>query len=103
MNPAAPVLDLFGAPIDVRREPVVVTDGKRKPPVPKGYAAPPGTGPDGETCRSCLHYSGVELARVYRKCGLMRAHWTGGPGTDIRAASPACARWEAKISGGNHG
>lgn len=59
-----------------------------------GYAAQPGTGPAGETCKSCKHYTHVMHARAYRKCGLMREFWTGGPGSDIKASSPACERWE---------
>ena len=33
-------------------------------------------------------------ANLYRKCLLMRAHWTHGPGTDIKASYPACKHWE---------
>lgn len=62
---------------------------------PRGYAAIPGTGPDGETCRSCASYVHVGKGRQYAKCELMRHNWTHGPGTDILARSPACARWES--------
>jgi hypothetical protein len=62
---------------------------------PRGYAAIPGTGPAGETCGSCAHMVRRRLGGVYRKCGLMRAQWTGGAKTDIKATSPACSRWEA--------
>ena len=58
-----------------------------------GYAAPPGTGPDGETCKTCEHYAIVQFSRRYRKCGLIRKRWTPGPGTDIKAGSPACHYW----------
>lgn len=58
------------------------------------YAAPPGTGPAGETCGSCRHICRHPSGR-YRKCGVVRALWTHGPGTDIKARSPACAKWEA--------
>ena len=68
-------------------------------PIPKKgrYAGIPGTGPDGETCRSCAHkaYSGG-CSGAYIKCGLMRAQWTRGCGTDIKAGTPACARWAPK-------
>lgn len=64
----------------------------------RGYAATPGTGPQGETCRSCKHYAhnrGSEgRSKPYPKCGLMRPLWTNGPGTDIKARSPACSKWE---------
>jgi len=61
-----------------------------------GHAAPPGTGPEGETCKTCEHYvhrpSGS--GKVFRKCLLMRRAWTNGPGSDIRAKDPACREWE---------
>lgn len=58
-----------------------------------GYAAAPGSGPAGETCRTCAHFSHVWSGR-YRKCELMARVWTRGPGTDIRAYAPACRFWE---------
>lgn len=72
-----------------------VSEARRKPTKPNGYAGTPGRGPDGETCRSCDHKrsTGSSTARAYWKCGLMHAHWTGGPGTDIRMRSPACQFW----------
>lgn len=88
-----PELDLFGQPV-TSAPPPALADGKRRKTQPKGYAAPPGTGPKGETCRSCAHYCRVEPAKRYLKCGKVRARWTGGPGTDILARSPACAYWE---------
>ena len=60
----------------------------------KGHAWPPGTGPAGETCGSCRHLTRKRMARVYLKCWLMRARWTGGGATDIKAKDPACAKWE---------
>lgn len=62
---------------------------------PKGYAARPGSGPAGETCKSCLHYCRVKWkAGTHLKCGLLKWRWTHCPGTDIRAGSPACRYWE---------
>jgi hypothetical protein len=85
------MVNLFGDKIVER-----VSEAKRKPTQPKGYAAQPGTGPAGETCKTCAHRrsTGSACGRVYWKCGLMEAHWTGGPGTDIRMRSPACRHWE---------
>lgn len=81
-----PILDLFGD------EGPTVFKGT-------GYAAPPGTGPKGETCKSCRHYRIVMgKGRDYRKCSLMARVWTGGPGTDIKASAPACAKWEGRPS-----
>jgi len=88
-------LDLLGHPIDDTIAPVPPGVPKKRKTVPKGYAAPPGSGPAGEKCNTCAHFSGRMRSRRYLKCELMRAHWTGGPGTDIRARSPACARWQS--------
>ena len=67
---------------------------KRETPAPGGYAARPGTGPGGETCRTCRHRCRIVYDRSYNKCGLQRENWTHGPGTDIRVGSPACRFWE---------
>ena len=68
--------------------------GKRKPTVANGYAALPGTGPDGETCGTCAHHVIRVFSKNYHKCLLMKGKWTGGTGTDIRVRSPACSKWE---------
>lgn len=71
---------------------------KRKPTQPKGYAALPGTGPEGKTCKDCRHketHSNTG-AKSWIKCAAIKAKWTHGPGTDIRAGSPACSRFEPK-------
>lgn len=64
-----------------------------------GYAAPPGTGPDGETCAGCKHHVVKRMARGYHKCGLAKHLWTGGTKSDIRTRSPACSMWEALPGG----
>jgi phage gp16-like protein len=64
---------------------------------PRGHAMPPGTGPDGETCRTCRHSTRVELAtKGVHKCGANRARWSASVVTDIRLRDPACAKWEAR-------
>lgn len=64
---------------------------------PRGYAALPGTGPEGKTCRDCAHYTHKGgVAGNYPKCGANRARWTGGRGSDILARAPACSRFEAQ-------
>lgn len=57
-----------------------------------GYAALPGTGPTGETCKTCGNHRARQFAKVYHKCTLTE---TGGATTDIRVSSPACAKWVA--------
>lgn len=78
-------MDLFGEEI------VLVKGIDKKGNVRGGFAAKPGTGPKGETCGSCVHI--VRRFAPYLKCALMQSHWTNGPGTDIKARSPACAKW----------
>lgn len=82
-------LDLFGQP---------VVDTPRPNECAGGYAGKPGyLGPPGETCRSCVNAVRVEIRSGSRfwKCALMRAHWTGSYGSDIRLKSPACRFWKA--------
>ncbi len=73
---------------------------KRKPTVANGYAAKPGTGPEGKTCRDCehKHTMGHGHSKTWIKCELMRPKWTGGTGTDIRASSPACQHFTPKVA-----
>jgi hypothetical protein len=80
----------------------ILTEAQRRalvPPCgkgPRGHVAPPGTGPEGETCGSCKHLFRNQMAKVYLKCGLNRAKWTGGGKSDVRARDHACKMWEAK-------
>ena len=67
---------------------------KRSDETPKGYAAEPGTGPVGETCKTCGHSDYVECAKRYWKCDLRRH--TASYATDIRLKSPACKFWKGK-------
>ena len=87
--------DLFGNEITTEQAREIEHKGKRKPTQPKGNAAPIGSGPDGETCKTCKHAYFHRGSKRYYKCDLVRA--TGGPATDIRLKWPACARWEAKL------
>lgn len=91
--------DLFGQPIDERALPLA-SEAKTKPKrneTPRGYAAPPGTGPSGHFCRDCRHATKISYAKNYWKCGLMRVGWTCGFKTDIRLKSPACKHWASKV------
>lgn len=87
--------DLFGNPPTHAEAVRATSKAHRKPTEPRGYADVPGTGPAGETCGSCRHIHGT--GGKYLKCKLRQAGWTSGPGTDIRARSPACKKWEAKV------
>lgn len=80
--------DLWGQLI-VAVEPVANPTKRSRKTTPRGYAAQPGSGPAGKTCKTCAHYC-HRAGGKYRKCGLVRARWTSGPGTDILARSPAC-------------
>lgn len=70
----------------------------RKPTVKKGYAAQPGTGPEGKTCRDCKHKTTMSNtgSKSWIKCELRRSTWTSGEGTDIKASAAACSKFEAK-------
>lgn len=84
--------DLFGhAPLGA-----VAPSARKRDPIASGYAAVPGTGPQGETCKSCRHLVRRQWGKTYLKCGLMRDYWTKGSGSDIRARAAACRRWEAE-------
>lgn len=73
-------------------------DRKRKPTVKNGYAAQPGTGPEGKTCRDCQHKRSMTNTgnKSWIKCELRRATWTGGEGTDILASAAACSKFQPK-------
>ena len=82
--------DLFGtAPEQFTK----VQIKRRRESQPRGYPAMPGTGPAGKRCKHCANYVVRSFAKDYRKCLLMRAVWTGGAGTDIRANAPACSKF----------
>jgi hypothetical protein len=102
--------DLFGyecneeGPAEILpRSPLVLTEPKPRGKhyvEPRGYAAMPGTGPEGKTCRDCAHYCRrPNVAGNYSKCGLNYARWTGGRGSDILARSPACHRFNESDGG----
>lgn len=64
---------------------------------PGGYAFPPGTGPRGETCRTCQHKLSVDIgSRIVPKCELVRPNWTHSRRTDILVSSPACQYWKKR-------
>jgi hypothetical protein len=68
-------------------------NGKLRPL--RGYAAAPGSGPDGETCRSCKHrFQHMGGKKSFTKCRL--GNPTASKATDIKQKSPACSRWEAR-------
>lgn len=91
--------DLFGNEVavsefarthaDVRRE------RARKYSRPRGHAAPPGSGPQGETCGSCANcYRTSTGSKAFHKCKLVKP--THGPATDVRKRDLACSRWVKK-------
>lgn len=58
-------------------------------------AARSGTGPEGETCRTCRHFVRLQYRNgLYFKCGKVKHLWTHGEATDIRAGWAACSEWE---------
>lgn len=85
MSRAAMTPDFFGGEPDKPRGKHYVE--------PRGYAAPPGTGPAGETCGTCKWSASYVR---YAKCRhpLRKFKNTHGKATDIRMRSPACSKWE---------
>lgn len=79
-----PDRDLFGEPL--ASEPKPLTLGP--------YPYKPGTGPAGETCKSCANaYATGGRGRHYWKCLLVKR--SASVATDIRLKSPACRAWKA--------
>lgn len=89
--------DLFGeAPTQASSGPVGPKGGKHYVK-PWGYYMPPGTGPAGETCKTCKHITVKgNCAGRYLKCRRSISKWTGGRKSDILANSPACSGWESR-------
>lgn len=93
-------IDLFGVKVQLSpyaRTPEEIRKARNKKySQARGWAAPPGTGPEGESCRTCAHsYVGNKSGKKnYWKCALVKA--TKGAGTDIRLKWPACRRWKQK-------
>ena len=56
------------------------------------YAAEPGTGPAGRTCRSCAFLKFMAGAGRYPKCG--KTQYTHGDKTSIKTRTPACRLFE---------
>lgn len=80
--------DLFG-----EEEPK--TPPKKRPSWMCAYAALPGSGPIGESCRTCSNAYYVRPGhRKYYKCSLVLP--TSSINSDIRLKSPACSRWKGE-------
>lgn len=59
-----------------------------------GYAAQPGSGPDGKTCGDCLHILKLRHGtRYYFKCEI--GHISHSASSDIRKSAPACHLFNA--------
>lgn len=60
-----------------------------------GYAAMPGTGPQGERCKGCSHFHRQIAGNAnFFKCGIGKQ--SHGRATDIRANAKACRLFKAK-------
>lgn len=92
MTPFLPLLDGPAMTPAQRRQ--LYSDYQHRTRVKGLHAAPPGTGPAGETCGSCAHLCRKRMSKVYLKCWLTEKKWTCGGGTDVRAKDPACSKWE---------
>lgn len=63
---------------------------------PNGYASLPGSGPEGQACRTCQYAARIVMSKTIYKCRLMQSAWTNTRRTDILARSPACLCWAAE-------
>ena len=79
--------DLFGLPINKR---------PYKSPPDYAHPAKPGTGPAGETCKTCSHCVRTRCRRNYYKCFLIKKNWTNAIGTDLRLKDQACMFFKKK-------
>lgn len=61
----------------------------------RGYAAPPGTGPAREACRTCRHITGVKGNEYASACAIAKKG-SFGVAIYISPTSPACRRWESR-------
>lgn len=91
--------DLFGeTPVSTPLGPKLGPKGGKHYTRPKGYAAAPGSGPKGKTCRDCAHavrYS-HNSRRRWPKCELAAQKWTSGRGSDILLGAAACRLFKEK-------
>ena len=62
---------------------------------PNAYASPPGSGPDGKTCRTCEHILRAAAGNAtVSKCKLVDPY--GGAATDINMHTAACRQYEPR-------
>lgn len=70
-----------------------------KPGEPHGYPEPPGSGPPGETCRTCEHRMKLRAGnKKFYKCDKNRHRWGNSTASDIVLKTPACRLWEQSLS-----
>ena len=67
---------------------------KRSPPGAFAYPAPPGTGPQGKTCRDCVSCVPTPTATRHYKCLKNKARWGCTNLTDIKVRMNACRLFE---------
>jgi hypothetical protein len=86
----SPETDLFGQE--------VVESTKRKT-FASGYPRRPGSGPVGETCKTCGRCHRMHAGnKTFYKCGANQSNWTHSVNTDIRLKSPACLLWTQRYA-----
>lgn len=97
MNDQWPEKDLFGKTITDMEK---VFGAKESPlkgrKLVTAYPAEPGTGPSGETCKTCKFKVKIRMGGVWYKCEKMRPHWSCSARTDIKMRSAACSYFEGR-------
>lgn len=96
------VVDLWGERVPLPSECVVDADARRRERArevahQRVLAGNPlrrrfGPGPDGATCKTCVHLFAKRYAGTYYKCALRGD--TNGPGTDHRVRWPSCGKYD---------
>jgi hypothetical protein len=78
--------DLFGHNV-----PVDTQQGRRR----FAHPAPPGTGSEGKTCKTCVHCQKIKYHdKTYYKCD--DVVWSHCMATDIRLKDKACSHYQQK-------
>jgi hypothetical protein len=64
----------------------------------RAHPYPPGSGPAGQSCGTCIKCVKRQFANNHYKCRVMMRFWADG--TDVRLKDPACKSWEPRIDKG---
>jgi hypothetical protein len=72
---------------------IITLPPQRFPVRKRGHAAMPGSGPQGETCGSCVHAVRTSHRPQKYTCGLRGSAAWMGANSEIERSDPACSKW----------